>query len=67
MMLRISKIIFYSDVKRLKINVCMNNNIWGNAQQFEIRDKDSETEFCQEYKYLEVIFDTSGTDDKEIT
>jgi len=29
-------------------------------------DKDSEIEFCQEYKYLEVIFDTSGTDDKEI-
>ena len=29
-------------------------------------DKDSEIEFCQEYKYLRVIFDTSGTDDKEI-
>jgi len=29
-------------------------------------DKDSEIEFCQEYKYLGVIFDTSGTDDKEI-
>jgi len=29
-------------------------------------DKDSETEFCQEHKYLGVIFDTSGTDDKEI-
>jgi len=29
-------------------------------------DKDSEMEFCQEYKYLGVIFDTSGTDDKEI-
>jgi hypothetical protein len=29
-------------------------------------DKDSETEFCQQYKYLGVIFDTSGTDDKEI-
>ena len=29
-------------------------------------DKDNEIEFCQEYKYLEVIFDTSGTDDKEI-
>jgi len=28
--------------------------------------KDSEIEFCQEYKYLGVIFDTSGTDDKEI-
>ena len=28
-------------------------------------DKDSEIEFCQEYKYLGVIFDTSGTD-KEI-
>ena len=29
-------------------------------------DKDSEIEFCQEYKYLGVIFGTSGTDDKEI-
>jgi len=29
-------------------------------------DKKSETESCQEYKYLRVIFDTSGTDDKEI-
>jgi hypothetical protein len=28
--------------------------------------KDSEIEFCQEYKYLEIIFNTSGTDDKEI-
>jgi hypothetical protein len=29
-------------------------------------DKDNEIEFCQEYKYLGVIFDTSGTDDKDI-
>ena len=29
-------------------------------------DKDNEIEFCQEYKYLGVIFYTSGTDDKEI-
>jgi hypothetical protein len=29
-------------------------------------DKDKEIEFCQEYKYLGVIFDTSGTEDKEI-
>ena len=29
-------------------------------------DKDNEIEFCQEYKYLGVVFDTSGTDDKEI-
>jgi len=29
-------------------------------------DKDNEIEFCQAYKYLGVIFDTSGTDDKEI-
>ena len=29
-------------------------------------DTDSEIEFCQEYKCLGVIFDTSGTDDKEI-
>jgi len=29
-------------------------------------DKDSKIEFCQEYKYLGFIFDTSGTDDKEI-
>jgi len=29
-------------------------------------DKNSQTESCQEYKYLGVIFDTSGTEDKEI-
>ena len=29
-------------------------------------DKDSKIEFCQECKYLGVIFDTSGTDDKAI-
>ena len=29
-------------------------------------DKNSEIESCQEYKYLGVIFDTRGTDDKEI-
>ena len=29
-------------------------------------DKENEIEFCQEYKYLGVIFHTSGTDDKEI-
>jgi len=29
-------------------------------------DKNSEIESCQGYKYLGVIFDTSGTDDKEI-
>jgi len=29
-------------------------------------DKDSEIEFRQEYKYLGVIFETSGTDGKEI-
>ena len=29
-------------------------------------DKDSEIESCQEYKYLEVIFHTIGTGDKEI-
>jgi hypothetical protein len=29
-------------------------------------DKDSEIESCHEYKYLGVIFDTSGTEDKEI-
>jgi hypothetical protein len=29
-------------------------------------DKDKEIEFCQEYKYLGVIFYTSGPDDKEI-
>jgi hypothetical protein len=30
-------------------------------------DKDSEIEFCQEYKSLGVTFDTSGTHDKEIS
>ena len=29
-------------------------------------DKDNEIELCQEYKCLGVIFDASGTDDKEI-
>ena len=29
-------------------------------------DKGNEIGFCQEYKYLGVIFDTSGTDDKGI-
>jgi len=29
-------------------------------------DKENKIEFCQEYKYLGVIFDTSGTDDKGI-
>jgi hypothetical protein len=29
-------------------------------------DKDKKTEFCQECKYLGVIFDSSGTDDEEI-
>jgi hypothetical protein len=29
-------------------------------------DKDNDIEFRQEYKYLGIIFDTSGTDDKEI-
>ena len=29
-------------------------------------DRESKIEFCQEYKYLGVIFHTSGTDDKEI-
>jgi len=29
-------------------------------------DRKSEIECCQEYKYLGVIFDTSGTEDKEI-
>jgi len=28
--------------------------------------RDSEIESCQEYKYLGVIFETSGTEDKEI-
>ena len=29
-------------------------------------DEDNEIEFCQECKYLGVIFYTSGTDNKEI-
>jgi hypothetical protein len=29
-------------------------------------DKDNEVEFCQQCKYLGVIVDTIGTDDKEI-
>ena len=38
----------------------------GEAQGNLKLNKDSEIESCQEYKYLGVIFDTSGTDDKEI-
>jgi hypothetical protein len=29
-------------------------------------DEANEIELCQEYKYLGVIYDKSGTDDKEI-
>jgi len=29
-------------------------------------DKNNDIESCQGYKYLGVLFDTSGTDDKEI-
>ena len=39
--------------------------IWGTHNNMEL-DKDNEIEFCQEYKYLGIIFDTSGTDDKEM-
>jgi hypothetical protein len=35
---------------------------WETHSNFEL-DKDSEIDSCQEYKYLGVIFDTSGTDD----
>src|SRR5215469_10393107 len=38
---------------------------WGTRNNLKL-DKDNEIEFCQEYKYLGVIFDTSGTDGKEI-
>ena len=38
----------------------------GETQNSLKLDKDNEIEFCQEYKYLGVIFDTSRTDDKEI-
>ena len=38
---------------------------WGTHNNLKL-DKDNEIEFCQEYKYLGVIFDTSGTDDKKI-
>jgi hypothetical protein len=39
--------------------------IWETHSNLKL-DNDSETESCQEYTYLGVIFDTSGTDDKEI-
>ena len=39
--------------------------IWGTHNNMK-SDKDNEIEFCQEYKYLGIIFDTSGTDDKEM-
>ena len=38
---------------------------WGKQSNLKL-DKDEGIEMCQEYKYLGVIFDTSGTDDKEI-
>jgi hypothetical protein len=38
---------------------------WGTHNNLKL-DKDNEVEFCQEYKYLGVIFDTRGTDDKEM-
>jgi hypothetical protein len=38
---------------------------WGTQNNLKL-DEDNEIEFCQEYKYLGVIFYTSGTDDKEI-
>jgi len=42
-------------------------NLYTGGTQNNLKlDKDNEIEFCQEYTYLGVIFDTSGTDDKEI-
>ena len=38
---------------------------WGAHNNFKL-DKGNEIELCQEYKYLEVIFDNSRTDDKVI-
>ena len=42
-----------------------NTDVLGEHNNLKL-DKDNEIEFCQEYKYLGVIFDSSGTDDKEI-
>jgi hypothetical protein len=45
----------------------MRNTLFCNGKESSLKlDKDSEIESCQEYKYLGVIFDTRGTDDKEI-
>ena len=49
------------DMNFNKINTC----VLGEHNNLKL-DRDNEIEFCQEYKYLGVIFDTSGTDDKEI-
>ena len=38
---------------------------WGTHDNLKL-DEDNKIEFCQEYKYLGVIFDTSGTDNKEV-
>jgi len=39
---------------------------WGGGTHNNLKlDKEIEIEFCQECKYLGVIFDTSGTDDKD--
>jgi len=37
---------------------------WGTHDNLKL-DEDNKIEFCQEYKYLGVIFDISGTDDKK--
>jgi hypothetical protein len=47
-------------------NVCRLSNIALKSHNDLKLDKDNEIKFCQEYKYLGVIFDASGTDDKEI-
>ena len=46
----------------IKQNTC----VFGETHKNLKLDKDNKIEIPQEYKYLWVIFDTSGTDDKEI-
>ena len=51
----------------LDMNLNKTKYLWIGGTQNNLKlDKKNEIEFRQEYKYLGVIFDTSGTDDKEI-
>ena len=50
----------------LDMNLNKTNTYIGETPTNLELDEESEIEFCREYKYLGVIFDTNGTEDKEI-